>query len=164
MTQDRHFKTLIRERMAETGLNYTAARQLLLEEQAEAAKVAENEHRLVVSRFMKDGALTAFPSKRKARAHVLLYLVNYFEPGRTYTEKEVNEILKALWSDFAYVRRELVDYGYLKRDNSGTYWLSEIAPDRWDTVLHAEAPDWEALWLPAYLRGEAASLKGNDAH
>lgn len=158
MTQNQNFKMLVRERMAATGLNYTAARAQLLEENAERIAQAEVEHRTVVSRFFKDTALTAFPAKRKARAHVLLYLVNYFEPGRTYTEKQVNEILSALWSDFAYVRRELVDYGYLKRDKAGTYWLAEVAPDRWETVLHAEAPEWEAIWLPAYLAGDSASF------
>ena len=157
MTQNRQLKSLIRQRMAETGLNYTATRELIIKEQAQIAQAAEKEHRLVISRFFKDGALTAFPAKRKSRAHILLYLVNYFDPGRTYTEQEVNKILKALWPDFAYLRRELVDYGYFKRDRAGTYWLTELAPDRWDTVLHAEAPDWEALWLPAYLRGEAPS-------
>ncbi|MBM7052176.1 DUF2087 domain-containing protein [Rothia sp. ZJ1223] len=155
VTSSRSFKTLVRQRMAESGLNYTAARAQLLKERTRQVQVAEAEHRTVVSRFFKDAALTAFPAKRKARAHVLLYLVNYFEPGRTYTEKQVNEILSAFWSDFAYLRRELVDYGYLKRDKTGTYWLADIAPDRWETVLHAEAPEWEAIWLPAYLKGDA---------
>lgn len=157
MTQNRHFKTLIRERMAATGLNYTAARAVLLEEEADRARAAEAEHRTVVSRFMKDGAFTSFPAKRKARAHILLHLVTYFEPGRTYTEPQVNDILRVLWPDFAYLRRELVDYGYLQRDKTGTYWLTSTAPDRWDTVLHAEAPDWEALWLPGYLAGPTGS-------
>lgn len=155
VTTQKDFKTLVRQRMAETGENYTVARAALLDKHAQRIAAAEAEHRTVVSRFFKDAALTAFPAKRKARAHVLLYLVNYFEPGRTYTEKQVNEILSALWSDFAYVRRELVDYGYLKRDNAGTYWLAEVAPDRWETVLHTEAPEWEAIWLPAYLAGTA---------
>lgn len=157
MTQNRTFKALIRDRMAATGLTYTAARALLLDEEAERARAAEAEHRTVVSRFMKDGALTSFPAKRKARAHMLLHLVTYFEPGRTYTEPQINDILRALWPDFAYLRRELVDYGYLCRDNSGAYWLASTAPDRWDTVLHAEAPEWEALWLPGYLAGHTES-------
>jgi len=87
---------------------------------------------------------------------VLLYLVNYFDPGVEYSEKQINETLKALWPDFAYLRRELVDYGYLKRnDLTGVYWLTKLAPDRWETVLHAEAPEWESIWLPAYLNGDA---------
>lgn len=156
MTAGSNFKTLERARMAETCLNYTAARALVLKEKADQAVAAEREHRTLVSRFYKDGALTSFPAKRRARAHVLLYLVNYFEPGARYTEKQVNETLKVLWPDFAYLRRELVDYGYLKRDDlAGIYWLTNITPDRWDTVLHNEAPDWEAIWLPAYLNGEA---------
>lgn len=162
MTQNKNFKTLVRARMAETGLNYTAARALVLTEKAEQAQAAETEHRTVVGRFFKDGALTSFPAKRKARAHVLLYLVNYFHPGVEYSEKQINETLKALWPDFAYLRRELVDYGYLKRnDLTGVYWLTEIAPERWETVLHAEAPEWESIWLPAYLNGDAARFTLN---
>lgn len=160
MTQNKNFKTLVRARMAETGLNYTAARALVLTEKAEQARAAEAEHRTVVGRFFKDGALTSFPAKRKARAHVLLYLVNYFDPGVEYSEKQINETLKALWPDFAYLRRELVDYGYLKRnDLTGVYWLTKLAPDRWETVLHAEAPEWESIWLPAYLNGDVPRFK-----
>lgn len=156
MTQNKNFKTLVRARMVETGLNYTATRALVLTEKAEQAQDAETEHRTVVGRFFKDGVLTSFPAKRKARAHVLLYLVNYFDPGVKYSEKQINKTLKAFWPDFAYLRRELVDYGYLKRnDLTGVYWLTEIAPERWETVLHAEAPEWESIWLPAYLNGDA---------
>lgn len=155
VTSQKNFKTLVRQRMAETGQNFTAARAQFLEEYAQQVLAAENEHRTVVTRFFKDGALTAFPSKRKARAHVLLYLVNLFDIGVTYTEKDINEKLRALWPDFAYLRRELIDYGYLQRDNAGSYWLTSVAPNRWETVLHSEAPEWEALWLPAYLNGQA---------
>ncbi|QNV37563.1 DUF2087 domain-containing protein [Rothia terrae] len=161
MTSQKNFKALVRQRMADTGQNYTAARAQLLEEYAQQAVAAENEHRTVVSRFFTDGALTTFPSKRKARAHVLLYLVNLFDVGATYSEKDVNEKLRALWSDFAYLRRELIDYGYLQRDNAGSYWLTNVAPNRWETVLHAEAPEWEALWLPAYLNGQAQKFSLN---
>lgn len=154
MTLNQDFKTLIRTKMAQTGQNYTAARAELIQERAEQFAQAESLHRTVVSRFYKNGALTSFPAKRTSRAHVLLYLVNFFEPGMQYTEKEINTILQGCWDDYAYLRRELVEYGYLVRDASGqVYRLAQLAPNRWDTVLHAEAPEWEALWLPGYLAG-----------
>ncbi|MFW0119071.1 DUF2087 domain-containing protein [Rothia sp. CCM 9417] len=158
MTANRNFKKLVRARMQETGLNFTAARQGLIDElaqqTAEPSLVAQAEltHQTVVQRFFKDGVLTSWPSKRRTRAHILLHLVTYFEPGRIYSEPEVNEILKALWHDFAFMRREMVQYGYLVRSSSGrSYRLATQLAVREGTLLHAEAPDWEAIWLPGYL-------------
>jgi hypothetical protein len=47
-------------------------------------------------------------------------LAGHFEPGRTYPEREVNEILAGHSEDFATLRRYLVDYGYLAR-HGGIY-------------------------------------------
>ena len=44
-----------------------------------------------------------------------------FEPGRTYSEAEVNETLRAFYDDYAALRRYLVDEGFLTRD-ANTYW------------------------------------------
>lgn len=65
MTVNRNFKKLVRARMQETGQNFTAARQDLLDELAqhpsEPSPVAQAEltHRTVVQRFFKDGVLTS---------------------------------------------------------------------------------------------------------
>ncbi|MFW0185460.1 DUF2087 domain-containing protein [Rothia sp. CCM 9418] len=158
MTAQRNFKSQVRARMQQTGVNYTTARMELLKEyeerQQNARREAYQEHQTIVSRFFKDGAMTVMPSKRRTRAHILLYLVNYFQAGRTYTEQEVNRILYQLWPDFAYLRRELIDYGYLERNAHGEYWLTSFSPERWGTVLHDEAPAWEFYWLPEYLNGQ----------
>lgn len=54
---------------------------------------------------------------------ILRQVAAQFESGRTYTEREVNEILKAIWDDFATMRRYLVEYGYLDRAADGSsYW------------------------------------------
>lgn len=144
--------------MQETGQNFTVARQDLLDELArqdsEPSPIAQAElaHRTVVERFLKDGVLISWPTKRRTRAHILLHLVTHFEPGRIYSEPEVNEILKALWHDFAFMRREMVEYGYLVRSSTGSsYQLATGLAVRQGTVLHDEAPDWEAIWLPGYL-------------
>ncbi|MGZ3603043.1 MAG: DUF2087 domain-containing protein, partial [Ktedonobacterales bacterium] len=44
-----------------------------------------------------------------------------FEYGRTYTEKEVNEILGRYHDDSATLRRELVGYKLLQRERA-IYW------------------------------------------
>lgn len=151
MTTERDFKKLVRARMAETGLNYTAARAELLAQDAALVDAARTDHERAVGRFLVGDRLSSIPVKRKVRAHVLLALVARFEPGRSYTEAEVNENLAAVWEDYAYLRREMVNYGYLQRD-SGIYRLPEVPPDRAD-FYQAELPAWEALWLPRYLAG-----------
>jgi hypothetical protein len=59
---------------------------------------------------------------------ILRYLATLFEAGRTYTEAEVNTILKSVYEpDYVGLRRDLVDFRYLRRERSGSsYWL---APD-----------------------------------
>jgi hypothetical protein len=66
--------------------------------------------------------------KKLLDQHVLFFSATLaLEPGRVYTEKEINEILGA-WStrfggnfdlDHVTLRRYLVDAGYLERDDSG---------------------------------------------
>ena len=56
-------------------------------------------------------------SRRSGRSgwRALLEVLSRFEPGRSYTEPEVNRVLLAVHEDFAYLRRELVNYRYLER-------------------------------------------------
>lgn len=67
--------------------------------------------------------LKVFSKKEKKKIVILRQVAAQFESGRTYTEREVNEILKAIWDDFATMRRYLVEYGYLDRAADGSsYW------------------------------------------
>lgn len=73
-----------------------------------------------------DGTITAFPSQEKKLLVLLRYVVRAFEPGRRYTEKEVNELLARFNPDSAYLRRNLVEYKFLQRQSNGSeYWLNE---------------------------------------
>jgi predicted transcriptional regulator len=73
-----------------------------------------------------DGSLRQIPSKRKKFETILRYLVSAFEPGRRYTEKEVNHILSQYHEDTAALRRGLVDTKLFDREpNGATYWLNE---------------------------------------
>lgn len=68
--------------------------------------------------------LRAFPPKAKKQIVILSRVVQEFAAGRQYTEKEVNQILKPIYEDYAILRRSLIDYGYMGRTNDGTlYWL-----------------------------------------
>lgn len=71
----------------------------------------------------KDGSLKTIPAQRKKLEAILRYVVKAFEPGKRYSEKQVNEILGKYHEDTASLRRELVGYGLMKREGGGgEYW------------------------------------------
>lgn len=75
----------------------------------------------VVRRFVTAGRLTVIPARRHKRRQVLDWLAQQFEPGRIYPESAVNSTLATVHSDFASLRRHLVDEGFLER-RGGFYW------------------------------------------
>jgi len=86
------------------------------------AQVKEDAYRQKVLRtFFKFGHLKAIPTQLKKFLIVLEHVVEAFEPGRTYTEREVNQVLVEFNDDVATLRRGLVDAGLLERENS-IYW------------------------------------------
>jgi hypothetical protein len=161
VTRDRDFKQIVRARMAQTGETYTAARAALekqdpprvathSEPTSETAyDAARREQERLVGRLFEDGRLAQIPAKRKTRAAALLEVLARFEPGRVYTEPEVNEVLLGVHPDFAYLRRELVNYRYLER-SEGRYRVVAQAPTR-SPIERQEIPAWEAVWLPEFL-------------
>lgn len=72
-----------------------------------------------------DGPLSDFPIRKEKRKVVILrHLSKRFDPQKKYTEKEVNEILKAAYDDYVTLRRYLIDYGFMDRLRDGSqYWL-----------------------------------------
>lgn len=70
-------------------------------------------------RFIKDGKLISIPKKEKFKKDMLLYSILLFDSKKEYTETEVNRILSEFYSDYAILRRYLVDGGYLQRDERG---------------------------------------------
>ena len=85
----------------------------------------------ILKNFLTEGKLTKMPSKRKMKLWALLYLGSKFEAGKTYTEKEVNELLKS-WHTFgdpATLRRELYNHRIIDRSPDGAeYRLEEHQP------------------------------------
>ncbi|APP09968.1 transcriptional regulator [Lactobacillus delbrueckii subsp. delbrueckii DSM 20074 = JCM 1012] len=79
-----------------------------------------------ITGFFKDGRLQVIPRKQKAKDALFDALIDRFEFGRDYTEKEVNEILAAVYDNYAILRRYLVDTGRLELDPYGHhYWRAE---------------------------------------
>ena len=83
--------------------------------------------RKVVAHYTRpDGSLKEIPAQRKKLEAILRYLTESFEPGRRYSEKQVNEILARFHEDTASLRRELVGYGLMARaGGGGDYWKPE---------------------------------------
>ena len=82
---------------------------------------ASPEQAAVLKNFLSGGRLTQLPTSRPRRLVVLDFLAGRFEPGRRYSEQEVNQVLSPLHDDVATLRRYLVDEGLLDRDH-GVYW------------------------------------------
>jgi hypothetical protein len=77
--------------------------------------------------FNPDGSLKSIPAQQKKLLVVLEYIVESFEFGNRYSEKQVNEILRRFHMDTASLRRYLVDNSLLARQ-SGEYWRPQPVP------------------------------------
>ena len=97
--------------------------------QQELAAVVEDvdlnayDRKVVEDYSLPDRRLKTIPAQRRKREAVLRYVVKAFEPGVHYSEKQINEILARYHEDTATLRRELVGYGLMDREDGGEeYW------------------------------------------
>ncbi|MDD1502810.1 DUF2087 domain-containing protein [Lysinibacillus sp. CNPSo 3705] len=92
--------------------------------------ITVDEKEKVLATYFKnglDGSIESFPSKEKRKIILLQYIVTKFEVGRKYNEKEINSILKPIYSDYVSIRGYLIEYGFLDRsDDCTTYWVKEV--------------------------------------
>lgn len=87
--------------------------------------IEEQERTKVLSTYFKkglDGGIETIPSKEKKKLIVLQHIVKRFEQGKVYTEKEVNDLLKAVHIDFVSLRRHLIEYGFMERSKDGAVY------------------------------------------
>jgi hypothetical protein len=78
----------------------------------------------VLRNFMTgDGRLHTIPRKHSKLLVVLDHIAQSFEPGQTYPEQDVNAIIEKFHSDYAALRRYLVDNQFLTREDN-IYWRS----------------------------------------
>jgi hypothetical protein len=75
----------------------------------------------VLRAFVRDGRLLSIPAGKAKRQVVLDLLAQEFEPGRRYSERQVNAMLVRWHPDTAALRRYLVDDGFMERE-AGEYW------------------------------------------
>lgn len=97
-------------------------RQIHSREQLAAMVEDETDEQRILSNFLdEDRRLTTIPASRKKLLVVLHWLVEQFEVGRQYTEKEVNDIILRHHADYATLRREMIGYNLMQREK-GMYW------------------------------------------
>jgi DNA-binding HxlR family transcriptional regulator len=70
--------------------------------------------------FVREGRISKIPVAAEKQKMLMRWLVERFEVGRSYAEREVNALLKETHPDFAALRRMLVDYHIMERDH-GVY-------------------------------------------
>jgi hypothetical protein len=106
------------------------AKQLLARETLPA--VAEDLDRKAYDRKIlkdylnEDGTIRQLPTNRRKLDVILRYLVEQFEVGEIYSEKQVNAVIGALNADISGLRRDLISVGYMDRERDGSaYWRVE---------------------------------------
>ena len=85
---------------------------------------ATDERSRVLAAFFRKGRLIGWPSGEARKQVLLEHIAARFQSGRFYSEREVNEDLKAIADDYTTVRRALVDRAFLNRQD-GVYWVGE---------------------------------------
>ena len=76
----------------------------------------------VIRSFFEYGKLKSIPSQRKKERIILEEIAKSFEPGRIYSEREVNIIIADFHDDFCTIRRDMIGENIMAREN-GSYWL-----------------------------------------
>ena len=90
----------------------------------EAKDAKQEDVRKVLKNFLNaDGTLKQIPPMGNKLLIILNFIVDVFAFDTTYTEKEVNTILRRFHVDTAALRRYLVDHKLMARESDGTrYW------------------------------------------
>lgn len=71
-------------------------------------------------KYFKNDKLMMIPKKEKNKLLVLQIVLEMLkEKSLEFTEKELNEAIKEIYPDYSLIRRYLVDYKFLERDNYG---------------------------------------------
>jgi hypothetical protein len=72
----------------------------------------------VLNTFVENDLIKEIPASRKKRWIILKWLVQKLEFDRLYPEQELNAIIKPIHWDTATLRREMVGYNMMQRENS----------------------------------------------
>lgn len=91
-------------------------------EEKQMAKKREN-NEILQNFLLPDGRLKTIPAQRKKKLIIFEHILEEFELGVKYSEKEINEHIKKFHDDYATIRREFIINHYMNREN-GIYELN----------------------------------------
>lgn len=72
----------------------------------------------VLDTFMPNNIIKQMPRQQKKKIILLEQVITQFDKDKRYTELEVNDILKPIFSDHCELRRALIDFRFLTRDKN----------------------------------------------
>ena len=84
-------------------------------EEDEQQKREEAYRRKVVESFFEYGKLKSIPAQRKKERIVLEKIAEDFENGKSYQEKEINDIILKYNEDYCTIRRDMISERILER-------------------------------------------------
>jgi hypothetical protein len=83
----------------------------------------EDARKVLAGCLKADGTIIQIPAQPGRRKVILEYVLQAFEPGKVYKERDVNLLLARFHKDTASLRRYLIDEGMLARERDGSkYW------------------------------------------
>jgi hypothetical protein len=78
----------------------------------------------IIKSFFEYGKLKSIPVQRKKRRIILEEILQSFDVGKEYKERDVNIIIADYHDDFCTIRREMISEGLMTRNN-GIYIRKE---------------------------------------
>ena len=73
--------------------------------------------------FRPDGTLTHIPARLEKKLAVLHHIAKDLSSDLKYPEKELNQIIAKYHPDTAAIRRHMVEFKILDRNQQSVYWL-----------------------------------------
>ena len=113
-----YLKKELFERTLEELMNFE------IDEKQEQANRINKYKEKILKTFMKDGKITQIPAQKQKRWIVFEQLLNEFEFGKEYTEKDVNEIIQKFNVDYCSIRRSFIEENVMSR-NDNIYSITE---------------------------------------
>jgi len=87
------------------------------EQERDAMRTSTEKEQVIKHFFTADGKLKQIPAQRKKKLIVFEHLVEGLQPGRKYTEQEINAYIKQFHEDCATIRREFIMNHFMYREN-----------------------------------------------
>ena len=94
----------------------------------EADERRERELRVLLANYFSGDRVRQIPARMQKRRLLAEWLSFRFDRGRKYPEQAVNAIITFHHADFATLRREMIDHGFMRR-RDGLYWRECPEPD-----------------------------------